>query len=57
MKSNFIQTSDEATAKQLRELGFQELPKQNGRWMFINSDKIVFSKDDMKIQYTNMLTF
>ena len=58
MKDNFIATSDEATAEELRKLGFQELPKQGSRWMFVNDKKINFSMDGMKdVQATNILHF
>ncbi len=57
-KQLFIATSDEGTAKRLRDLGYQEMPKQNGRWMFVNDGKIHFSKsDEMKVSYTDILTF
>lgn len=58
MDKNFIATTDEATAEELRKLGFQELPKQGNRWMFINDNKINFSSDVMKdVQTTNILHF
>lgn len=58
MDKNFIATTDEATAEELRKLGFQELPKQGNRWMFINDNKINFSSDAMKdVQTTNILHF
>lgn len=58
MDKNFIATTDEATAEKLRKLGFQELPKQGSRWMFINDNKINFSSDVMKdVQTTNILHF
>lgn len=58
MDKKFIYTSDEETAEKLRELGFQELPKEGGRWMFINDNKITFSSDGMKdVQTTNILHF
>ena len=56
---HFIATTDEKTADLLRTLGYEELPKQGNRWMFINDAKseIVFSSDNNKINYTNVLTF
>ena len=58
MDKKFIYTSDEETAEKLRELGFQELPKEGNRWMFINDNKINFSSDVMKdVQTTNILHF
>ena len=53
----FIATSDEETAEKLRSLGFAELPKQNGRWMFVNENKVEFAQSDMKITFTDKLMF
>lgn len=56
MDKHFIATTDPDTAKALRELGFQELPKQDNRWMFlnINTNEVNFSSDKkMKVNYTN----
>lgn len=57
MKSHFINTNDKETAEMLRNLGFKELPKSGDRYVFINDNKIVFSSDDLKINYTDVLTF
>lgn len=58
MKSHFINTSDKETAEMLRNLGFQELPKSGSFWVFINEpDKIMFSSDNLKLNYTDKLTF
>lgn len=57
MKSHFINTNDKETAEMLRSLGFKELPKSGDRYVFINDNKIVFSSDDLKINYTDVLTF
>lgn len=57
MDKKFIYTSDEETAEKLRELGFQELPKEGSRWMFLNN-KTTFSMDRMKdVQTTSILRF
>lgn len=57
MDKKFIYTSDEETAEKLRELGFQELPKEGNRWMFLNN-KTIFSMDGMKdVQTTSILHF
>ena len=57
-KLNFVCTTDEQTAKTLRELGYPELPKDGNRWIFVNTqDKKVFSSEDMKVHYTDILTF
>lgn len=55
--ANFINTTDEQTAETLRSLGFKELPKSGNRYVFINDNKMMFSSDDMKINYTDVLTF
>ena len=56
--ANFINTTDEQTAETLRSLGFKELPKSGNRFVFINEpNKIQFSSDDMKMNFTNVLTF
>ncbi len=61
MKNNnrhFINTTDPGTAETLRQLGFKELPKSGDRWVFINEkDKISFSSDNLKMNYTDKLTF
>ena len=57
MDKKFIYTSDEETAEKLRQLGFQELPKEGNRWMFLNN-KTTFSMDGMKdVQTTSILRF
>jgi len=58
-KALFIATTDQDTAEKLRGLGFQELPKEGNRWMFINDCKkqSLFSSEKMKVNYTNVLTF
>ena len=54
---HFICTTDPDTAKMLKKLGYEELPKQGNRWMFLNNqDKIVFSSDNFKLHYTNNLS-
>ena len=57
MKKNFINTTDKETAKLLREMGFEELPKNGDVWVFVNDtdDKITFSSRNMKIAYTDVL--
>lgn len=58
MKNKFVKTSDENTAKILREAGLHELAKEGNKWVFINEpDKVVFSSDDNAMHYTNILTF
>lgn len=55
----FIATNDAETAEMLRRLGFQELPKQGDRWMFVNltGGYVEFDSKDPKISYTNKLCF
>lgn len=58
MKSHFINTTDIETADLLRKLGFKELPKSGDRFVFINEpNKIQFSSENMKLNFTNALTF
>lgn len=55
---NFVKTSDEHTAILLREAGLLELEKERDRWVFANCpNKIEFASDNMKMHYTNVLTF
>ena len=57
-KQFFIHTSDEETAEKLRELGYEELPKEGTQWVFINNTNLTFSADDsMKLNFTDKLTF
>lgn len=57
-KQFFIHTSDEETAEKLRELGYEELPKEGTQWVFINNSNLTFSsEDDMKLNFTNKITF
>lgn len=51
---NFIKTLSETTASELRNLGFQELPKEDEFFVFINNDKLFFS-DEKNIIRTNKL--
>ena len=54
---NFVKTSDEETAKRLREAGFVELAKEQNRWVFLNKSQYDFSQSDMKVSFDNKLTF
>ena len=57
-KQFFIHTSDEETAEKLRELGYEELPKEGSQWVFINNTNLTFSTDDgMKLNFTDKITF
>lgn len=57
-KQFFIHTSDEETAEKLRELGYEELPKEGTQWVFINNASLTFSSDDsMKVNFTDKITF
>lgn len=61
MKQNFIKTTDSNIAEKLSLLGFRQVDvSTNGIYIFLNTDKIQFSNDDIdksKIQYSNILTF
>ena len=57
-KQFFIHTSDEETAEKLRQLGYEELPKEGSQWVFINNTNLTFSADGgMKLNFTNKITF
>lgn len=45
---NFIKTQDKELAKAMRVSGYHELPKQGKFFVFVNSDKLVFSAEDKK---------
>lgn len=58
MENHFIKTSDEHTAKLLRDAGYVELAKEGNRFVFINDiSKADFSSSDMKMNYSNKLCF
>ena len=58
-EKHFIATTDSETADTLRKLGFKEITSTNSNyWTFINEpNKIMFSSDDVKVNYTDKLTF
>ncbi len=54
---NFIRTTDEQTANELRKAGFKELPKQGRAFCFLNNQKVTFSAETEKnLKYTNAMT-
>lgn len=58
MKGKFVKTSDEHTANLLREAGLHELAKEGDKWVFVaDAEKMEFSSDEKKINYTNKLCF
>lgn len=55
---HFINTTDPETAAVLRKLGFEELPQDGGRYVFLNEPgKLEFADMDSKINLTNRLNF
>ena len=54
---HFIQTQDEKTAHTLENLGFRKVSENNFIYVFMNSDKLMFSNDidKAKIRYTDIL--
>ena len=57
-KQHFVRTSDERTAKLLREAGLHELAKDGKYWVFVNDiTKVDFSSSDLKVGFTNILNF
>ena len=54
---NFIRTTDEQTADELRKAGFKELPKQGNAFCFLNNKKVTFSAEvEKNLKYTNAMT-
>ena len=51
MKSNFIQTSDEETAKMLEESGFTKVKYDAPFWVFLNDANMNF--ESKKLSFTN----
>lgn len=57
MNKPFICTSDEQTAEYFRNKGYKEIPKQNGKWMFVNDfDKMIFDDDKLRYTYVDRLS-
>lgn len=57
-KMNFIRTTDESTAEQLRSFGYTELTESSSAtYCFINDGKMMFEEDEVKskIVYSNVL--
>lgn len=57
MKKCFIKTTDEDTANQLKEEGFQLVSKDGSVYTFLNKKPSEFKTDNKKISYSNILTF
>lgn len=53
----FVMTTDEPTAKQLKDSGLTILSDSNDRWVFVNSSKLVFENIEKptKVAFTNVL--
>ena len=57
MKGNFIRTSQEHIAKELRRNGFTELKKDGNFFVFINNGKMNFSdKKKKEMIYSDLLS-
>lgn len=54
MKQTFIKTSDEATANNLKSIGYKLINCQGGIWTFINDAKLKFSSNG-KVIYSNKI--
>ena len=54
---HFIQTQDKKTAHTLENLGFRKVSEDNNVYVFMNTDKVLFSDelDRTKIRYTDIL--
>lgn len=59
MSSKMIMTKDKETREALKKMGLQEISKQHGLYYFLNDTSKLskFNKNDLKIVYTNKLTF
>ena len=57
MKQCFIRTTDEDTANQLKNEGFQLISKKGNVYTFMNKETPEFKADNKKISYSNILTF
>lgn len=57
MKQNFIKTSDEHTAKLLRQSGLTELPKEGSMWVFVNDNNKITMEEMKGVQLTDILRF
>ena len=53
-KQHFIRTTDEDTAKSLREAGFTELKKEGSVFVFLNDWSKNFSKNNIDEKKVNM---
>ena len=57
MKHNFIRTTQEHVAEELRRNGFTELKKDGNFFVFVNDGKMKFSdKDKKEIIYSDILS-
>lgn len=58
-KTNFVKTSSESVAQELRSNGFKELPKEGDKFVFINKttdeDRMSLTFDESKVVYTDLL--
>lgn len=58
MDKKFIVTNSPETYSLLKKMGFKEITHDNKNWYFINTNKIVFSCDDLKdVAYTDIIHF
>ncbi len=58
MDKKFIVTNSPDTYAFLKKLGFEEISNDNKNWYFLNTNKIMFSSDDLKgATFTDILHF
>ena len=56
MDEKFICTTNDETAKKLRDMGYVCLGNDDGEWRFLNDSNLTFSKEDIKdITYTSVI--
>lgn len=56
-RKNFITTTSEETANELKKCGFKLVQEGGGKWMFLNDSTINFDENNSKkVVYTDILT-
>lgn len=56
-RKNFITTTSEETANELKKCGLKLVQEGGGKWMFLNDNTINFDENNSKkVVYTDILT-
>jgi hypothetical protein len=56
-KQNFIRTTSHETAQKLLSEGFTLVSNNGGEYVFLNNGSHRFDDGNLKLMYTNILTF